>query len=53
MPYISFWVHWQAEHAPKIAICQFTKVAGLTVRNSSEEAKIFKILSLDPRRNLI
>ena len=54
MSYIGFWLHWLAEHAPKSAICQFTKVTGLTVRNPREGAKIiFKILFLSPRRDLI
>ena len=52
MSYIGFWVHWLAEHAPKSVICQFIKVAGLTVRNPREGAKIiFKILFLSPRRD--
>ena len=54
MSYIGFWVHWLTEHAPKSVICQFIKVAGLTVRNPREGAKIiFKILFLSPRRDLI
>ena len=54
MSYIGLWVHWLAEYTPKSAICQFTKVAGLTVRNPREGAKIiFKILFLSPRRDLI
>ena len=38
---------------PKSTRCQITKVAGLTVRNPGEGAKIiFKILFLRPRRDL-
>ena len=49
MSYISFWVHWVAEHAPKSAICQFTKLARLTVRNPERAKIIFKLLFLSRR----
>ena len=54
MSYIGFWVHKLAKHAPKPAICQFTKFYGLTVRNHSEGAKIIlQLLFLARRRVLI
>ena len=40
MSYISFWVRWLAEHAPKTAVRQFNKLAGRNVRNPREAAKI-------------
>ena len=47
MSYIWFWVHWLAEHTPKSSKYQFIKLAGLTVRNPREGAKIIlKLLFL-------
>ena len=44
---------WQ-NTPPKSAVCQFTKLAGLTVRNPTEQAKIIlKLLFLSGRRVLI
>ena len=40
MPYIWFWVHWFAEHAPKCVQYQFTKLGWLTTSDPKEGAKI-------------
>ena len=54
MSYISFWVRWLAEHAPKTAMRQFNKLAGRNVRNPREAAKIIsKLLLLSQRRVLM
>ena len=42
MSYIGFLVHWFAEHTQKSAICQLTKLAGLTVRNLKKGVKLFQ-----------
>ena len=40
MPYIWFWVHWLAEHAPKFVQYQFNKLGLLTTRDPQEGEKI-------------
>ena len=55
MTYISFWVHWLTEHAPKSAKYQFTKFGRLTVRGPKARAKpfegeILRLLFLTRRR---
>ena len=54
MSYISFWLRWLTEHAPKTAARQFNKLAGRNVRNPREAAKIIsKLVLLSQRRVLM
>ena len=54
MAYISFWLHWLTEHAPKSVKYRFTKFGRLTLRDHKEGAKIIlKLFFLTSRRVLI